>query len=148
MLRITCMILLLLTFFARQSPAAERVYKWVDENNVTHFSSRPPMNQENLEVIPVSEELDEPDEDDSQKAAEVEPPRIELPPVNDEPQLVPGSGSTPAMENEKPEQQIENQRQPDKEVQGTDETKAIPGGDAGMETTPFSSVPVEEQLDK
>ncbi|MGI9274606.1 MAG: DUF4124 domain-containing protein [Endozoicomonas sp.] len=98
MIRTLCMAFLLLAVLSEKSSAAEKVYKWVDENNVTHFSSRPPMSQKNLEVIPVSEDLDEAD---PQEEAEVAPPQIELPPVSNEPQLTPEAGAVPAMENKK-----------------------------------------------
>lgn len=46
-------LILLLLLFA--GTASAQIYKWVDENGVTHFSNRPPVaaeSKENLELFP------------------------------------------------------------------------------------------------
>ncbi|MFC1829657.1 glutaredoxin family protein [Thermodesulfobacteriota bacterium] len=48
-----CLLILLLLLFA--GTASAQIYKWVDENGVTHFSNRPPVaaeSKENLELFP------------------------------------------------------------------------------------------------
>lgn len=52
-LLLTC--LLLLSGLA----AADKVYKWVDENGTTHYSSRPPLIETDTEIIMTPDEPDE-----------------------------------------------------------------------------------------
>ncbi|WP_172806746.1 DUF4124 domain-containing protein [Endozoicomonas arenosclerae] len=55
---------LLLTVCLTIPVQADRIFKWVDENGTTHYSSRPPLANVDTEVIT---SLDEPDEDMSEK---------------------------------------------------------------------------------
>ena len=71
-------LLLSLPVVTLQAVAADRIFKWTDESGVTHFSSRPPMDRPNIEIIssgeePEDEQAVEPSEEPDDLAVEPKP---------------------------------------------------------------------------